>query len=163
MPHLVIATFPFPSIPEHFRYSDLLHTSCFIPSSISDIPFPNSDVFPFIIMTPFALCPILAPLRFTCLLFTPSPIPFPFCYSQFLIIRHLVPSSSWFSLLPITFRSCPTSVSVIMLHLSIVHLSINTPVRLRVQHLDYCILLTIIPSDSLSALCLTLCLWTSCP
>ena len=151
-----MASFPFPSIPEHFRYSNPLHTSCFVPSSISDIPFPNSNVFPFIIMTPFALCPILAPLRFTCLLFASSPVPFLFRYSRFPIIRHLVPSSSWFPLLPITFRSRPTSVSVIMLHLSVVHLSINTPVRLRVQHSDYCILLTVTPSNSLSALCLTL-------
>ena len=158
-----MATFPFLSIPKHFRYSDPLHTSCFIPSSISDIPFPNSDVFPFIIMMPFALCPILAPLQFTCLLFASSLFPFPFHYSRFLIIQHLVPSSSWFPLLPITFRSRLTSVSVIILHLSVVHLSINTPVRLRVQHSDYCILLTVTPSDSLSTLCLTLCLRTSCP
>ena len=158
-----MVTFLFPSISKHFRYSDPLLTSCFIPSSISDIPFLNSNVFLFIIMILFALCPILVPLQFTCLLFTSSLVLFPFRYSRFLRIWHLVPSSSWFPLLPIMFRSYLTSVSVIMLHLFVVHLSINTPVRLRVQHLDYCILLTITPSNSLSVLCLTLCLRTSCP
>ena len=158
----VMVTFPFLSIPEHFQYSDSLHTSCFIPSSISNILFSNSDVFSFIIMILFALCPILAPLWFTCLLFTSSSIPFSFCYSQFSIISHLVSSSSWFFLLPITFHSYLTSVSNIMLHLSIVYLSINIPIRLRVQYSNYYILLTVTLFDSLFVFCLTLCLQTSC-
>ena len=150
------------SIYKQFWYSDSLHTSCFIPSSILDILFLNFDVFYFIIITPFILCPILASLWFICLLFASSSVSFLFHYSQFSITQYLVSSSSWFLLLPITFSFYLTSISDIILYLSIVCSSINTPVQLRVQHSDYCILLTVTPSDSLSVLCLTLCLRTSC-